>query len=65
MIMIWKDRSNVRVGERFVGIHESTQEILAAADYRYLAFVGDVDCPFARICGGSIYIYLVLMAVIK
>ncbi len=63
--MTWRDRSNVGACARFVGVHESAQEILVVADHLYVAVAGHIDRPVTRISGGSVHLHFVLTAVQK
>lgn len=58
---IWRDPSNVRLDQRFVGIYERTQEILACSYYHSLIAAGHPNSICARLSRGAIHLYPVLI----
>ena len=57
---VWRNRSNVRIIERFMGFYESQKEILARSDYYDVAFIGSVDSAIAGFGSSAIYLYAIL-----
>ena len=45
-----------------MGLYERTEKILAVADYCDARAIGQLDRADARICGGSVYLHVVLIS---
>ena len=61
----WRNRSNVGFIKRFMGLYESPEEILAGPYNCDAAFVGYSNRIIARLGCGAIYLYTILIAVIR
>ena len=64
---MWKRRgidnrrmTDGRVSSRAVGVHEGAEEILALADNSGARPARQSHCPYAGLCRGAVYLYIVL-----
>jgi hypothetical protein len=52
--------TNGRVRFGIVGIHEGTEEVLAASDHRRAPHARDTDRPDSGVSGGALHIHALL-----